>query len=212
MADIITPQDSKADTLEHIRRVNDLILTACHGLLLRAKLHDNSKLVEPEKSAFDRLKALSLSGMAYGSDEYRACLRAEKPAIDHHYKANSHHPEFYPPVETTEVGAMLRVAADECESTAKGAIGSAGQREVNLLFDFAKFQRATADQLESSVNGMSLFDVLEMLLDWKAATERMKDGGDIQASLIHNTDRFKLSPQLAAILGNTIREMGWQKK
>ena len=58
---------------------------------------------------------------------------------------------------------------------------------------------------------MSLFDVLEMLMDWKAATERMKDGGDIHASLIHNTDRFKLSHQLASILANTIREMGWPK-
>lgn len=152
-----TIQDSRSDTLAHIERVQSLIQTAINNLSCRAVKHDLSKLEEPEKSAFDRLKVLSLSGMAYGSEEYRACLRAEKPAIQHHYKANSHHPEFY----------------------------------------------------ENGVDGMSLFDVLEMLLDWKAATERMKNGGDIHASLVHNTERFKLSPQLASILANTVREMGW---
>jgi len=152
-----TTQDSRADTQAHIARVQTLIQTAINNLAVRAVMHDVSKLAEPEKSAFDRLKALSLSGMAYGSEEYRACLRKEKPAIEHHYKANSHHPEYY----------------------------------------------------ENGVDGMSLFDVLEMLLDWKAATERMKDGGDIRRSLEINRDRFKLTPQLESILANTIRELSW---
>ena len=65
------------------------------------------------------------------------------------------------------------------------------------------------EHFENGVDGMTLFDVLEMLLDWKAATERMKDGGDIRKSLVHNTERFKLSPQLSSILANTIKEMGW---
>ena len=90
-------------------------------------------------------------------DEYKAALAELKPALDHHYAANSHHPEHY-------------------------AIG---------------------------VDGMSLFDVLEMLLDWKAATERMKNGGDIRRSLEINRDRFKLTPQLESILANTIRELNW---
>lgn len=201
--------DSRPDTLAHIERVQTLIQTAINNLSRRAVNHDLSKLEEPEKSAFDRLKALSLSNMVYGSEEYRAALRAEKPAINHHYAANSHHPEFYPKLPESTTSNMLRSAANEMEATAKAAIGSAGQGEINALFDFATFNRATADQLEASVNGMSLFDVLEMLLDWKAATERMKDGGDIRASLVHNTERFKLSPQLASILANTIKEMGW---
>jgi hypothetical protein len=149
--------DSLSDTLAHIERVQTLIQLAVNNLSQRAIVHDASKVIEPEKSAFDRLKALSLSGMAYGSEEYRACLRAEKPAIQHHYANNSHHPEHY----------------------------------------------------ENGLDGMSLFDVLEMLLDWKAATERMKDGGDIRASLTINRDRFKISPQLESILANTIREMKW---
>ncbi len=182
---------------------------ASANILRRALVHDASKLEEPEKSAFDRLKALSLSGMAYGSDEYRACLRAEKPAIQHHYKANSHHPEFYPQGETGIVGAMLRSTSNEMEITAKAATDE--PEAAQALMILVKFNRDTADQLESSINGMSLFDVLEMLLDWKAATERMKDGGDIHASLVHNRERFKISPQLENILANTIRELGWAK-
>lgn len=201
--------DSRADTLAHIERVQTLIQTAINNLSARAVKHDLSKLEEPEKSAFDRLKALSLSGMAYGSDEYRACLRREQPAIQHHYAANSHHPEHFPKSEPTVTTIMLRSAASEMVSTAEAAIGTASSDEIKALLDFAKFNRATADHLEAEVNGMSLFDVLEMLLDWKAATERMKDGGDIRASLVHNTERFKLSPQLANILRNTIEEMGW---
>lgn len=152
-----TTQDSRPDTVAHIERVQTLIQTAISNLATRATVHDLSKLQEPEKSAFDRLKALSLSGMAYGSEEYRSCLRAEKPAIEHHYKANSHHPEFY----------------------------------------------------ANGIDGMSLLDVLEMLIDWKAATERMKNGGDIRASLVINRDRFKISPQLESILANTVKELGW---
>ena len=154
-----TNNDSLTDTLAHIERVQTLLQTAINNLAIRAVKHDASKLVDPEKSAFDRLKALSLSGMVYGSEEYRACLRQEKPAIQHHYKANSHHPEFY----------------------------------------------------ENGIDGMSLFDLLEMLLDWKAATERMANGGDIVKSLEINRERFKISPQLEGILANTITEMQLRK-
>lgn len=197
--------DSAPDTLAHIDRVQELLQTAINNLSRRAVNHDLSKLQEPEKSAFDRLKALSLSGMVYGSEEYRACLRAEKPAIQHHYKANSHHPEHV---------TLFRCAV--CRSILRES-----ETWVVNLNDEGKNPRLCSKCCPQSPiyeceavpycgpEAMSLFDVLEMLLDWKAATERMKDGGDIRASLIHNTTRFNLSPQLAAILANTIAEMGW---
>lgn len=59
------------------------------------------------------------------------------------------------------------------------------------------------EHFENGVNGMNLLDVLEMLLDWKAATERHEDG-DIKKSLEVNKDRFGLSDQLYQILKNTI--------
>lgn len=60
----------------------------------------------------------------------------------------------------------------------------------------------------NGVADMSLLDVVEMLCDWKAASERTKQGS-IAASLVHNKQRFGLSDQLAAILENTVRELGW---
>lgn len=58
------------------------------------------------------------------------------------------------------------------------------------------------------VNDMDLFDVIEMLMDWKAASERHADG-DILSSLEINEDRFGIDYQLARVLKNTARSMGW---
>lgn len=61
----------------------------------------------------------------------------------------------------------------------------------------------------NGIAGMSLLDVIEkMLCDWKAASERTKQGS-IAASLAHNKERFGISDQLANILENTVRELGW---
>lgn len=60
----------------------------------------------------------------------------------------------------------------------------------------------------NGVDDMTLLDVLEMLCDWKAATERHADGS-IEKSLTHNKGRFTISDQLASILKNTAKEFGW---
>lgn len=84
------------DTKDHIYRVRELMHEAVSNLTERYLAHDKSKLVEPEKSAFDRLKDLNeLSDLKYGSDEYKAALNAERPAIVHHYAHNDHHPEYH---------------------------------------------------------------------------------------------------------------------
>ena len=61
---------------------------------------------------------------------------------------------------------------------------------------------------ENGIDGMSLLDLIEMLADWKAATSRHADG-DMAKSLKINETRFNISPQLQAILENTVRELGW---
>jgi hypothetical protein len=55
---------------------------------------------------------------------------------------------------------------------------------------------------------MTLVDVVEMLCDWKAATER-HDDGDLERSLGIQQTRFNLSKQLVNILHNTAEEAGW---
>jgi hypothetical protein len=59
------------------------------------------------------------------------------------------------------------------------------------------------EHFENGVAGMSILDVVEMLCDWKAASERTKDG-DIRKSIEVGIDRFKIEPQLASILRNSV--------
>jgi hypothetical protein len=59
----------------------------------------------------------------------------------------------------------------------------------------------------AGINGMSLLDLVEMLVDWKAAGERHADG-DMAKSLEINRSRFG-EADLWLILQNTAREMGW---
>jgi hypothetical protein len=87
--------DSKADTLEHIRRVGQLLNLAATELLKRANVHDNSKLSSPEKELFDEMTPL-LAKLEYNSPEYKASLERLGVALRHHYANNSHHPEHYP--------------------------------------------------------------------------------------------------------------------
>jgi len=60
----------------------------------------------------------------------------------------------------------------------------------------------------NGINGMSLLDLIEMLADWKAAGMRHSDG-NMQQSLEVNKKRFGIYDQLAEILQNTVKELGW---
>ena len=63
---------------------------------------------------------------------------------------------------------------------------------------------------EHHLNGiadMTLIDVVEMLCDWKAASER--GGGDFADSLHKSINRFVVDQQLAQILTNTAKALGW---
>ena len=88
------PYDSTAETMKHIKRVNELLLMAAKEIMDRAVKHDASKLLPPEKECFDTITP-RLRNSTYGSDEYKATMAEFKPANDHHQKNNSHHPEFY---------------------------------------------------------------------------------------------------------------------
>lgn len=86
--------DSRADTLLHIKRVAQLLTEAASELIRRANVHDASKLESPEKELFDKFTP-KLKNCTYGSDEYKQFIKELKPALDHHYARNSHHPEHY---------------------------------------------------------------------------------------------------------------------
>jgi len=56
------------------------------------------------------------------------------------------------------------------------------------------------------VDGMTLMDVLEMLVDWLASTKRTKNG-NIYKSIELQKERFDIDPQLLNIMKNTIRKL-----
>ncbi len=89
-----TKYDGTADTLLHIKRVNQLLTEGASELIRRANCHDDSKLVSPEKEVFDEFTP-KLKGSTYGSEEYKEFMKSMKVALDHHYENNSHHPEHY---------------------------------------------------------------------------------------------------------------------
>lgn len=144
--------EAYAQTVEHIRLVQRLLLSAQIELSKRVITHDQSKLESPEWEMF-RDVTHALHGLTYGSDEYKAQLEKMRTegALAHHYEHNRHHPEHF----------------------------------------------------ESGIDGMNLFDLLEMLVDWMAATKRHADG-DIHKSIEINQDRFAMSDQLAQIFKNTV--------
>jgi hypothetical protein len=199
-----TPYDSREDTLNHILRVRELLYIVQGKMEARGFAHDQSKLSEPEKSTFDACTA-KLKAMAYGSDEYKTALSELKPALDHHYAANAHHPEHFKLWKCP----LCKTVYQDGETVPSACYASNPRFCKRCTGGHAIFEATLEPHI--GIDGMSLIDVVEMLVDWKAATERMKGGGDIHRSLELNTTRFNLSPQLVSILANTIEEMGWQR-
>jgi hypothetical protein len=67
------------------------------------------------------------------------------------------------------------------------------------------------EHYSNGIDGMDIFDLVEMFFDWKAATERTQTGC-IYKSLEANADRFKMSPQLVSVFRNTAKNLGYQKQ
>ena len=86
---------ARFQTMRHMETVRNYLNVCVRELLLRGECHDQSKLESPEVESYDAITH-QLRGLTYGSDEYRAVLRAHKPAITHHYQHNRHHPEHFP--------------------------------------------------------------------------------------------------------------------
>lgn len=82
------------ETQEHIDVVGQLIARFIMLLDARAFTHDSSKMEPPELDIFVEYTP-KLATTTYGSEEYKRYLKEMKPALDHHYKANLHHPEHF---------------------------------------------------------------------------------------------------------------------
>jgi len=68
---------------------------AAANLVKRGVVHDFSKYGKAEEPYFTAMLS-KLKDTPYGTPEYKKLLDTIQPALDHHYKVNSHHPEYYP--------------------------------------------------------------------------------------------------------------------
>jgi len=87
-------EDNK-DLLEHTQAVSKRIVCMVGDMYVRAVNHDRSKFSDEEYQSFVG-QTVKLKDLVYGSDEYRAELEKIRPAIDHHYACNRHHPQHFP--------------------------------------------------------------------------------------------------------------------
>ena len=143
----------EAETRKHIHQVSKYLNLLSCELIKRANQHDHSKMEDPEVSIFEKFTPL-LKDSTYGSPEYNQFLTEMKPALDHHYANNRHHPEYH----------------------------------------------------EHGIKDMTLVDLLELLADWKSASERHANG-DVFRSIEINQQRFGYSDELKQIFINTIKDL-----
>lgn len=83
-------------TQDHRMKVYSIMQCLSNQLLVRGKNHDRSKLTDKELPYF--AAATALKELPYGSKKYNdqiSIKSALRPALDHHYKNNRHHPEHH---------------------------------------------------------------------------------------------------------------------
>jgi hypothetical protein len=132
-----TGNDSRLETVAHIERVRELLHEARIKLSFRADIHDATKLCSPEKECFDEVTG-ALKSLTYGSPEYKAQLARLKPALDHHYACNSHHPEHYP--NGINGMSLLDLIEMLCDWKAAGERHADGSMERSLSTNKSRFE------------------------------------------------------------------------
>lgn len=188
--------DSENDTNRHITRVQELLSRMIIELQRRGQEHDLSKLGPEEKPTFDEFSP-KLKASTFGSEEYKGFLAAMKPALDHHYASNRHHPEHSELWKCKMCGSITNGTSQDCKCPAclKGLeAGILADYQVGILEPYV------------GLEGMTLIDLIEMFCDWKAASERHATG-DVLKSVEINVKRFNIGYQLRQILINTAKEL-----
>lgn len=141
-------------TMRHIERVRNLLNIVIRDLMSRAENHDQSKLESPEVEAFTEYTP-KLAKCTYGSEEYKGFLEAIKPALDHHYANNTHHPEHF--VNGVDDMSLLDLIEMFCDWKAAGERHNDGNLLKSIEINSKRFK--LSKQLEDIFNNTAkLFD------------------------------------------------------
>lgn len=117
----------------------------------------------------------------------------------------------YSKTQPPEVDGFDRATA-QLSSMAYGSpeyAASLAELQPTLAHHYAHNRHHPEHFGQRGINGMTLADLVEMLADWRASTERMGGTGDLRKSIEINAKRFGIDPQLAGILINTAEHFGW---
>lgn len=90
----MTIAECQVETQKHIENVRKYIRFLIDKLDIRGVKHDASKLETPEVELFAEYTS-QLATLGYGTEAYKESLEQLKPALDHHYASNRHHPEHF---------------------------------------------------------------------------------------------------------------------
>lgn len=138
------------DTIAHKRLVAELMLECCSIIAQRGLEHDDSKLETEEFPYFAELTP-KLKSSTYNSDQYKGFKEQLKPALDHHYANNRHHPEHF----------------------------------------------------KNGVRDMTLFDLIELMVDIFASSKRQANG-NLRKSLEDYQQSYQITEDLKMIMENTM--------
>lgn len=130
------------ETQDHIDKVSYFIEIIISELRFRSVYHDKSKFSEEELPLFveftDKLKDLT-----YGTDEYTKSLESLKPALEHHYANNKHHPEHYlNGIEDMDLIDLIEMFCDWNAATRRHKDGN-----INKSIEFNKDRFKMSEQL-----------------------------------------------------------------
>lgn len=115
--------ETNAATQQHINLVRVLLRKMAVEILIRGEVHDISKFSAEEAETFAEFTP-KLKASTYGSYEYKGFLAAMGPALQAHYRENSHHPEhFVDGIEGMNLVDLLEMFLDWLASTKRHADG-----------------------------------------------------------------------------------------
>jgi len=137
---------------------------------------------------------------------YEATANLQKRAAVHD-QSKMHSPE----VEAFDIATPKLAGLEYGSEEYKASLRDLGPA---LEHHFAENDHHPEHYGEKSIRGMSLMALIEMLCDWRAASERVKQRTDdptkvssFETGLLFNKDRFGISDDLYEILLNTAREL-----
>lgn len=121
----------KQETLKHIEQVQTYLTQMIVELNGRAFEHDSSKLESPEVEIFETYTP-KLKDTTYGGAEYNRYLKEMKPALNHHYANNRHHPEhFKNGINDMTLVDLMEMLADWKAATLRHADGDMTQSFIH---------------------------------------------------------------------------------